>query len=161
MNPNQRFSILTFPQFYDGANLGLHIVVLPRDQNPLANAIEQQPPIPDAPPFADAQLSFTASIFNTLSVFPHNHAPIQGLALTTTPPSDARAIFEAVAAQLNIVNLGTTNRNVDLAAIPAEHKPPAAVPRERTVKKYLPESYRGAFNFRSPRHANLVTDAPR
>ena len=158
MNPNQRFSILTFPQFYDGANLGLHIVVLPRDQNPLANAIEQQPPIPDAPPFADAQLSFTASIFNTLSVFPHNHAPIQGLALTTTPPSDARAIFEAVAAQLNIVNLGTTNRNVDLAAIPAEHKPPAAVPRERTVKKYLPESYRGAFNFRSPRHANLVTD---
>ena len=158
MNANQRFSILTFPQFYDGANLGLHIVVLPRDQNPLANAIEQQAPIPDAPPFADAQLSFTASIFNTLSVFPHNHAPIQELALATTPPADARAIFEAVAARLNIVNPGTTNRNVDLAAIPADRRPPVAVPRERTVKKYLPESYRAAFNFRSPRHANLVTD---
>src|SRR4030095_10967726 len=93
MNPNQRFSILTFPQFYDGANLGLNIVVLPRDQNPLANAIEQEATIPDAPPFADAELSFTASVFNTLSVFPHNHAPIQGLALTTSPPSVAPAVF--------------------------------------------------------------------
>ena len=158
MNPNQRLSILTFPQFYDGANLGLNIVVLPRDQNPLANAIEQDATIPDAPPFADAQLSFTASIFNSLAVFPHNHAPIQGLALPTVAPANARVIFEALAAQLSIVNLNTTNRNVDLAAIPVEHKPPAARPREQTVKKYLPESYRGAFNFRSPRHANLVTD---
>ena len=120
MNPNQRFSILTFPQFYDGAELGLNIVVLPRDQNPLANAIEDEATIPDAPPFADAQLSFTASIFDSLSGFPHNHAPIQGLALPTVAPANSRAIFEALAAQLSIVNLDTTNRNLDLAAIPAD-----------------------------------------
>ena len=46
MNQNQRFSILTFPQFYDGTELGLNIVVLPRNQNPLANAIDGEPTIP-------------------------------------------------------------------------------------------------------------------
>ena len=43
MNPNQRFSILTFPQFFDGAELAVSIVVLPRDQNPLSDAIVQHP----------------------------------------------------------------------------------------------------------------------
>lgn len=158
MNPNQRFSILPFPQFYDGAQLGLNIVVLPRDQNPLSGAIEQHPSIADAPAFADAALSFTAGIFDSLSVFPHNHPPISGLALPTVAPGQARPIFESIAAQLDIVNLSTTNRNADLAAIPAAHKPPAARPRERTVKKYLPRSYRQAFHFTGPRHGNLVTD---
>lgn len=158
MNPNQRFSILTFPQFYDGAELGLNIVVLPRDQNPLSGAIEQHPTIADAPPFADAELTFTACIFDSLSVFPHNHPPISGLALPTVAPTQARPIFESIAAQLSIVNLSATNSNADLAAIPTAHKPPAARPRERTVKKYLPRSYREAFHFTSPRHRNLVTD---
>lgn len=158
MNAKQRLSILTFPQFYDGTELGLNIVVLPRDQNPLANATEQDPVIPDAPPFADAQLSFTAGIFDTLSVFPHNHPPVVPIALPTATPADARAVFEAVAAQMDIVNIGTMNRDADLALIDPKHKPPLARPRALTVKKYLPESYRDAFHFTSPRHANLVTD---
>ena len=64
MNDNQRFSILTFPQYFDGAELSVNIVVLPRDQNPLSEAIEQHPTISDAVPFADAQLAFSAGIFN-------------------------------------------------------------------------------------------------
>jgi hypothetical protein len=99
MNPNQRFSILTFPQFHDGAELALNIVVLPRDQNPLSEAIEQHPTIADAPPFADAQLSFTASVFDGLSAFPHNHPPIQGIPLPVASPSNSRPIFEALAGQ--------------------------------------------------------------
>lgn len=158
MNPNQRFSILTFPQFYDGAELGLNIVVLPRDQNPLSDAIVGHATIPDAPPFADAALTFTASIFDSLSVFPHNHAPVAGLSLSTASPVSARAIFEALAAQLSIVNLSTTNSNADLAAIPSGHKPSAARPRALTVKHYLPRTYREAFHFTAPRHENLVTD---
>jgi hypothetical protein len=162
MNPNQRFSILTFPQFFDGAQLAVNIVVLPRDQNPLSNAIVQHPTIADAVPFADAQLSFTASIFDSLAVFPHNHAPISGLPLVIdaplAPPTSPRAIYSALAPQLNIVNLNTTNSNADLAALGADFKPPAARPTALTVKKYLPESYRGAFHFTSPRHENLVTD---
>ena len=85
------------------------------------------------------KLSFTASIFDSLSGFPHNHPPIQGLALPAVPPANSRAIFEALAAQLDIIDVDTTNREVDFAAIPQERKPPAPRPREQTVKKYLPE----------------------
>jgi hypothetical protein len=161
MNPNQRFSILTFPQFFDGESLRLHVVVMPRDQNPLSQAIEQQPPIPDAVAFADAELSFTASIFDSLIGHPHNFAPVAGIPLPVEAPADPRAIFEALAPQLDIVNLNATNRNVDLAALAAQHpelKPSAARPTELTVKKYLPLSYRKAFHFTRPRHKNLVTD---
>jgi hypothetical protein len=158
MNANQRFSILTFPQFFDGEALTLHIVVLPRDQNPLSAAIEQENPIPDSVAFADAQLSFTASIFDGLSVFPHTLAPIAGLPLNLVAPGNPREIFEALGNHLSITNFNATNRNIDLDAIPQEHKPEVARPVARTVKKYLPKSYRSAFNFTNPRHRNAVTD---
>lgn len=155
MNPSQRFSILTFPQLFDGAQLAVNIVVLPRDQNPLAGAIVQHATIPDAVAFADAQLSFTASIFDTLAVFPHNHAPISGIPLATDAPANARTIFEALAPQLQIVNLNGINSDNALASL---EKPSTARATELTVKKYLPHSYRRAFNFTGPRHDNLVTD---
>jgi len=158
MNPNQRFSILTFPQLFDGAGLTLNIVVLPRDQNPLSRAITQEPPIPDAVAFADAQLSFTASIFDGLGVFPHSLAPIANLPLTVTAPEHPREIFEALSNHLSIVNLNATNRNIDLDSISSEFKPEVARLEANTVKKYLPKSYRKAFNFTSPRHPNAVTD---
>lgn len=157
MNPNQRFSILTFPQFFDGAELTINIVVLPRNQNPLMPAIEQHPTIPDAVPFADAQLSFTANIFDSLSVFPHNFAPVSGLALTTIPPSNARDIFEALANHLTVTNLGALNTNLNINN-PLNDKPEGARPLATTVKKYLPRSYRKSFNFTSPRTPNAVTD---
>ena len=50
MNPDQRFSILTFPQFFDGEELSLNVVFLPRDQNPLAAAITDHPVIKDEVP---------------------------------------------------------------------------------------------------------------
>ena len=62
MDPNFRFSILPFPQWFDGAEIRLNVVVLPRNQNPLVLAIEATPPIPDAPAFADAQLVFEARL---------------------------------------------------------------------------------------------------
>ena len=55
METNRRFTLLPFPQFFDGNTLTLNIVVMPRNQNPLRAAIERNtPPIPDAPAFADA-----------------------------------------------------------------------------------------------------------
>ena len=158
MQDSQRFSILTFPQYFSGTTLGVNIVVLPRNQNPLADAIIGETAIPDAPPFADARLSFTASIFDGLEVFPHSRPPISGIDLPVTAPTDARAIYEALAAQLHIVPPGMINSNADLKAVDPTLKASQGVPRERTVKKYLPLSYREAFNFTRPRHANLVTD---
>ena len=157
MNPNQRFSILTFPQFFNGDELAINIVVLPRNQNPLAPAIEQHATIPDAAAFADAQLSFTANIFNGLGVFPHNFPPVSGLPLTTTAPGNARDIFEALAQHFSITNLGVLNTNLNVNN-PLNDQPEGARPEALTVKKYLPKSYRKAFNFTTPRTPNAVTD---
>ena len=158
MNDNQRFSVLTFPQSFDGAVLSLNIVVLPRDQNPLAAAIEQHGTIPDAPAFADAQWTFTLNGFDSLSVFPHTQPPIANLPVPTEAPAQARAVFQAIAPQLEIVNLNTTNRNIDLVSLSSDYKPPSARAFQDTVRKYLPLSYRKAFNFVRPRNKNLVTD---
>lgn len=157
MNPNQRFSILAFPQFFDGAELSINIVVLPRNQNPLAPAIEQHPQIPDAAAFADAQLSFTANIFDSPGVFPHNFAPIAALPLGTAPAANARDIFEALANHFSIANLGVLNTNLNVNN-PLNDKPEDARPEALTVRKYLPKSYRKAFNFTTPRTPNAVTD---
>ena len=106
MNPNQRFSILTFPQFFDGAELAVNIIVMPRNQNPLSQAIVQHLTIADAVAFADAELSFTASIFDTLAVFPHTLAPISGLPLVidapVNPPASPREIYSALAPQFRV-----------------------------------------------------------
>jgi hypothetical protein len=74
MEPKRRFTLLTFPQFFDGARLRLRFVVLPRNQNPLLPAIEGDAAIPDAPAFADADLSFEAKIITGFGSFP-NTAP--------------------------------------------------------------------------------------
>ena len=161
MNDNQRFSILTFPQHFNGEELTVNIVVLPRDQNPLSPAIEQHPTIADAVAFADAQLSFTASIFDSLNVFPHNHAPISEIPLTVAPLTNHRTIFEALAGHFDLSNLNSSNSNDDLIALAAQFKklkPEDPRAEQNTVKTYLPPSYRNAFNFTTPRHKNAVTD---
>ncbi len=158
MDPNRRFSILTFPQLFDDGELAINIVVLPRDQNPLNPAIKPDMVGSQAPAFADAQISFTANIFDSLSTFPNNNPPISGLKLITNPANGARDVFEALATHMSIENIGIENTNINLNNISPEHKPEAARPVDMTVKKYLPKSYRKAFNYTTPRTKNAVTD---
>ena len=158
MDQNQRFAILTFPQFFDGNVLGVNVVFLPRNQNPLMSAIEGAPPIPDgAAPFADAKLTFVARIVSGLAGLPGATAALAPVPLTITSPTSARPLFEALGEQFTIVNKGApnTNANVNLGG---EHAAPTARTVERSVKKYLPHSYRTSFNFVGPRTPNAVTD---
>ena len=114
--------------------------------------------IPDAPPFADAQLSFTASIFDSLSRLPEQPCADPGARAAGSGAGQSRAIFEALAAQLQIVDLDTTNRNIDLDAIPKRAQASGRQPPRRRSRSACPRAYRQAFNFSGPRHANLVTD---
>ncbi len=157
MHINQRFSILPFPQFFSGNTLTLNIVVLPRDQNPLSMAIEQHGIIPNAPSFADANLAFTAHIFDGLSVFPHNFPPIANLALSTTPPTQARDLFEAMGNHLEITNQNGVNTNAALALLPKQAES-AENDIRKTVLKYVPPSFFEVTNRRPLRSPNAVTD---
>jgi hypothetical protein len=156
MEPNRRFSILTFPQSFDGTTLSLHIVVLPRNQNPLQPAIEQEPSIPDAPAFADANWAFEARIVSSLAGFPNNHSPGATRPLTVAQPPNTRPLFTALAGHLDIANPGVANSNANVNS-PLNDPPPPAKPGF-PVRKYLPASYRKQFNFTTPRTRAAVTD---
>ncbi|MGH6690458.1 MAG: hypothetical protein ACREF4_07250, partial [Gammaproteobacteria bacterium] len=157
MEPNRRLSLLTFPQWFDGATLSLSVVVLPRNQNPLQPAIEGHgPAIPDAPSFATAALNFTARICTGLASFPHSQLAIRSAALITAAAPQASALFTALAKNFNVGNLGQTNENLDANADSAKYAP--AVAEALSVRKYLPVSYRRAFNFTTPRTPNASTD---
>lgn len=167
MKPNQRLSILTFPQFFDGSELKLNIVVLPRDHNPLAPIIVDDPLDPPAPQvgdsniaFADAEFLFKAQLVQGLGAnpLPMPKALADGIALTVTPSDNPREIFEAMAKHLEIDDESMINSNHNLGKIPDERQFEKAMPVDKTVKKYLPKTYRSAFNFTVPRTKNAVTD---
>lgn len=159
MEKNRRFTILTFPQHFDGNILKVNILFLPRNQNPLNAAIELNAAIPDAPAFADAGLQFEAKIINSLDDFPMNVKVTDTLPLVISNPvaGNARSLFEALANSFQITNLNTSNADLTFSS----DKAPDARKKEdvlKSVRKYLPLTYRESFNFISPRTKNAVTD---
>jgi hypothetical protein len=157
MEKNRRFTILTFPQFFDGSDLKVNVVFIPRNQDPLKPAIEgEQPAIPDAPAFADAKLSFVAKVIQGLSGFPNEVSSVPPISLSIGQPTTSRPLFEALANQFKIKNKGIQNTNFNINNFP--ERAPAPVTRELSVKKYLPLSYRKSFNFVAPKTQNAVTD---
>jgi hypothetical protein len=156
MEKNQRFAILTFPQFFDGNTVGVNVVFLPRNQNPLMSAIDGEPPLAGAAPFADAKLSFVARIVSGLSGLPGATPALAPRPLVTAQPTQARPLFEALANQFTITNLGVSNLNVNVNSLLQKAPPPTTL--DKSVKKYLPHTYRKAFNFVAPRTPNAVTD---
>lgn len=156
MEQNQRFALLTFPQFFDGNVLALNVVFLPRNQNPLTAAIVGAAPIADAPAFADARLSFVARIVSGQSGMPGSVAALPPVPLPTAAPGNARALFEALAEQFSISNKAASNDNGNVNQVGKGAPAPRAF--AQSVKKYLPETYRTSFNFVAPRTDNAVTD---
>ena len=154
MEPSQRFTLLTLPQFFDGNVMRVNVVFLPRNQNPLTPAIESQAPIPDAPAFADAKLTFVARVVSGLSGLPGATPPLPPVTLVAAQPTMARPLFDALANQFTITNKGAANTNPSVNAVVA----PLPLKLENSVRKYLPHSYRESFNFVAPRSKNAVID---
>lgn len=156
MEQNRRFSILPFPQNFDGNTLTLNIVVLPRNQNPLMPAIEGHAVIPDAVPFAGAQLAFEAHIVSSLAGFPNNHSADDVAALDTDVPANATALFEALANNFSITNLGVANTNANVNN--PLNDPPQKARAGLPLLKAIPDSYKGQFNFTTPKTKAAVSN---
>jgi len=162
MNPNQRLSIMTFPQFFDGNELHINIVVLPRDHNPLNPIIVgEEPQIPDATAaFADADFSFSAQLIQGFGAnpLPQPKPPGEAIPLVTTSPENPREIFEAMANHLHIFNFNMVNSNINLQNIPSERQFEKARPMQYSVYKHLPKTYLKATGIQAPRTKNAFTD---
>ena len=159
METNRRFSLLTFPQFYDGNTLTLNILVLPRNQNPLQDAIIlhdgvtfPMPVIPDAPAFADAQLAFEARIISgldRLSQYPAaGRQPPAGHCRPDPGPGSVHRPGQEFQHQQSEPD---QRRPGQLTRITPEKNP--AVSQDLSVKKYLPVSYRTVLQFHHAAHA--------
>ncbi|MGH9929919.1 MAG: hypothetical protein ACREA9_11950 [Pyrinomonadaceae bacterium] len=149
MDKDTRFTLLPFPQSYDGGTrLSLRVVIVPRNQNPLRPAIE--PATPGVVPFAECALSLEAAIISSLNEFPYDQLPHDTRPLPIAAPANAKDLFEALRKNFKITNDARDN----LALEPTVEAGVA----KASVKKYLPLSYRKAFNFTSPRTPNAVTD---
>ena len=141
-SPTFKLSLLAFPQSWDGAKIGLRILVMAQG-DPLQPLLTGVPPAPDSPAFADAKLKFVAELIPSLDALPAPANATAHIPLTTTPPAQARALFQQLAAQFNIIP-----------------NPPGQTPRRSgfRTRKFLPVSYRNAFNFDRPRTPFALTD---
>ena len=148
------FSILPFPQTFDGDRLHLNMLVVPRlstawSGNPLL-PIDNVPNAGDtAPAFADADLRLEVRVIDGFGTFPVN-TPVD---FTADLPDadgvrpDARQLFEALVAP------GTGRFTITGAPRLAGEVKPGIF-----IQKYLPRTYREAFLFNGPRTADARTD---
>ncbi len=151
-----RFSLLPFPQRFDGTDIALSILVMPRlgpawNGDPLAQMIADFPALGDTTPaFADADIRLEARIHAGLEDFP-THDPVDSIVPlpgASGVPADARTLFQELVAPLP----GRFQLTTDAPRLAEAVRP------QIFVKKYLPKSYRSAFLFTGPRSPQAVTD---
>lgn len=137
-----KLNILTFPQKLEDGDIRLNVLIVPVDQgfDPLQDLA------PSSTPFAEANIQLEARIIDGLQFFPHEAAalsdrPLLPYALPNTV--DKVAIYQNLGEQFNVS--------------PTHHKPPQ-VRSNFFVRKYLPETYRKAFNFHRPITDNALID---
>lgn len=140
--PSFVLSLLAFPQRFDGTSIDLRILVMPAG-DPLSPLIAGVLPAPDSPAFADAAPSFVAELIPSLADLPAPGAATSQVMLDTVTPTGIRPLFEQLASQFSI-----------------QPDQPGQTPRRvgYSTRKYLPDSYRAAFDFDRPRTPFASTD---
>jgi hypothetical protein len=130
-----RLNLLTFPQRWDGTQIWLRVLALPKGD-------PRQPLFAGGPVFAQSTLRLRARVIPSLDKMPDPADALPaGPHFAETPPGIA-AVFGKLAASFNI--------NPALVGNP---RPPDTV-----FKKYLTKSYQRAFAFDGPSHPFVVTN---
>ncbi|MDQ3022601.1 MAG: hypothetical protein M3R36_18860 [Bacteroidota bacterium] len=158
-----KLSILTFPQKLEAGKLHLNILLIPRNINPLLPMDASDnlpPPVTILPVFADTACAFKAMIINSLDGLPLvANVSMQQTAVLLDPITSSRDIWEALKQQIKVTDDLIID---DDETRKFENSAKASIDAYNTVKnvsirKYLPETYRNAFNFTKPRTKYAVT----
>ncbi|MFN3997300.1 hypothetical protein [Algoriphagus sp.] len=157
MEPRRILTLMTFPQRFEGDELTVNIVVVPRNNDPFkpwpTGLINPFPTSVSG--FADLQPEFQLAIVSGTDDFPLSNATAESrkpiLRNVKIIPADKKADFlKQVADSFKGIITDTNDKLPD--PVPLNES------RKRGIKKYLPISYRERFNFTVPRHPNAVTD---
>ncbi|MBP0613268.1 hypothetical protein J8J42_09430 [Chryseobacterium sp. cx-311] len=148
------YSLLTFPQKYESGRLYFNIMVLPRNIN-LLEIING-----NIPAFADTQFELETNIISGLDGLPLFSATTFSSAPTIiSEATNKRNVINAVIQQLQL-NDGlkvTSDKSLNKDSGASQQIQEYAA-KNVAIRKYLPETYRKAFNFTSPRTRFAVTD---
>ncbi|MDT4897395.1 MAG: hypothetical protein QOH25_2472 [Acidobacteriota bacterium] len=155
----EKLRILTFPQRIDGNQLDLHVLLIPTQRllNVLTpfNSLLNPGNSVKLPSFIAANLKLGATVIKGLSSYPFsdpnslgNEATLEPFPTTLAFPPNLPALYEGLAAQFEIKDTGAVTTNG------------AGDPWDEGdgLRKYLPVSYRTAFNFTIPRTQYAKTD---
>ncbi|TSJ41014.1 hypothetical protein FO440_14875 [Mucilaginibacter corticis] len=153
MEEKKRYTLMVFPQGFDGEKLSLNIVLIPRNQDPfLPFATGLAAPNDTAAAFADFAPQFTLQIVAGLDEFPQSNATAAG----SIPHPIPVVVKNAATKKLELQKIATAFAGrINLTG---SDKATATVPEAQSVSKYLPLSYRSSFNFTTPSHENAKTD---
>jgi len=158
----EKLRILTFPQRISGNQLELNVLLLPTQG--LLNLQTQFPSQLNGggsvflPTFISANLELAVTTLRGLSSYPFSDPDVlesEGVTADTKTttlafPANLPLIYEGLATQFKLTNTnprGTTNTG---AEVPWDDS--------KGIRKYLPVTYRTAFNFTTPRTEFAKTD---
>lgn len=136
------YSLLVFPQSFKQGRLNLNVLLLPRNIN-LFQSID------DKRAFVDAAIDFTIKVIDSLDGLPlTTNVTVQRPVHYSYEYDDKRAVIEEVIRQMeqtdNLKISDDENENKDTKASDQIKK---FENNNVTIRKYLPLSYRNAFNF--------------
>lgn len=150
----EKLRILTFPQRISGNTLGVNILLLPTQ-----GLLNIQTPFPSQldvgsvslPQFINANLQLEVTTIRGLSSYPFSDPGSlisEGVTANTETttlafPPDLPLIYEGLAAQFKLTNTNPKGKSNTGAESPWADSD--------GIRKYLPVSYRSAFNFTNPR----------
>lgn len=160
-----RFTLITLPQSVDANGLvQLHIVLIPRNISPLENTTTIFNPA-GALPFINARPQFVVKVLNKSTEFPGKDDTLEKS--LNTDVLNYSGEIENIYRTLKDAQTPDgkpkyfdidEGRSSDQPGSDKHLAPPAIKQRDTAIRKYLPVTYREAFNFTSPRLKNAVTD---
>lgn len=154
----EKLRIFAFPQRINGDQLEVNVLLLPTQRLLNAQIAFNSQLNPgntvDLPRFINANLSLEAKTISGLSSYPFSDPTVLAgegvtpdtIATNAAFPLNLPALYEGLLAQF------------ELDPDPSKHTKGADEPTADGIRKYLPKSYRSAFNFTTPRTEFAVTD---
>ncbi|MDQ6812287.1 MAG: hypothetical protein M3040_00895 [Bacteroidota bacterium] len=158
------FTLIPLPQNVNADGLlQLNILFIPRNFSPLER-VETIYNAAGAMPFINARPNFVVKVLNKSTEFPGKD-PILAKPLELISLQYSAKIEHMYRTLKDARNGDGKPKYFDIdeerstgKAGSAAHVAPAAMERDIAIRKYLPKTYREAFNFTSPRIKNAVTD---